>query len=320
MVEHLLKTSISDAGSRLDTFLAATLKLSRSQVARLIKEGAITLNDRAAKPSLSLRPDEAVRIVRLEQPASTIIPQNIPLDILYSDEAIAVINKACGLVVHPGAGVYDQTLCNALLFHFPAMSVGDQRRPGIVHRLDKNTSGVMIVAKTHHAHQFLSAEFRERRVEKIYRAFCHGELMSDRLELKTGHMRHPKNPLKFYTKIPWPKAEISSIRRAHTTVEVINRSCGISAIRVTLHTGRTHQIRAHLADSNFPLCGDTLYGGARSLSHHAPQELRQALAHLEGQALHAETISFNHPVSHERMSFCAPLPKALLSLSDALQA
>lgn len=314
-----LKIEAEDAGSRLDSCVTTKLKgHSRSQIAKYIKLGNILVDGRLAKPSMTLMGTEEISFVVPDKRPSRLIAQNIPLDILYCDRSLAVINKPVGLVVHPGAGMSENTLCNALLHHFPDMAIGDEERPGIVHRLDKNTSGLMVVARTQEAHQYLSTEFRERRVTKLYRAWCWGVIDANMLEFKSGHVRHPKNALKFFTGLAAPQTYNPAVRLAHTKIDVINRFKNITEIVATLHTGRTHQIRAHMADNNYPLLGDHLYGGVRSLPHDFPTDLRQHIKALKGQALHAEHLAFRHPESEELMAFQAPLPPHLASLHTLL--
>lgn len=311
-----IQADVSDQGQRIDAFLAKKLApYSRAQVTRLIKAGLVTCGGSPIKSS-QMVVAHADFIVVIPKPApSSLVPQNIALNILYSDEHIAVINKAKGMIVHPGAGVIDGTLCNALMYHFPDMNIGNEERPGIVHRLDKDTSGVMVVAKTHQAHQVLSDDFKERRVKKIYRAFCQGEIQKSRFSLITGHARHPHNRFKFSTKLETPQAGSSHVRLAHTDCVVLGRKFSITEVHCELHTGRTHQIRAHLADIGHPLLGDELYGGRRILSSSVPVELRNLVGQLQGQALYAEILEFAHPVTQEKLSFTAPLPEHMAALS-----
>jgi|SRR5579871_1517906 len=315
-----IKAEPADKGLRLDAFLAQKLFCSRAQVSKTIKAGLVTNIGATCKPAQKVSGDEAYSVVMPPPTVGRLEPQAIPLDIIFSDEHIAVVNKPVGLTVHPGAGVRDGTLCNALLYHFPAMNIGQEERPGIVHRLDKNTSGVMVVAKSPMAHQVLSDDFKYRRVKKVYRTLCVGEMIENRFELKTGHVRHPYNRLKFFTGLLVPKGKSSNVRMAHTSFEVICRRLGITELKATLHTGRTHQIRAHLADIDHPLIGDELYGGKKSWPSALPQTLLRALANLPGQALHAEVIEFAHPVGKQWLSFSAPLPEPLSTICNFLRA
>lgn len=313
--------STEEAGQRLDSCLVSRLSdYSRAQVASFIKIGAIRVYGEKSKPSLTVKGLENVSFELPEPVKSNLIPQDLPLDIIYSDQEIAVINKPAGMVVHPGAGISSNTLCNALIFHFPTMTVGNCHRPGIVHRLDKDTSGLLVIAKTHEAHQFLSLEFKAKQVKKIYRAWCHNHFDVQKLDIKSGHRRHPKHPLKFFTNVAVPLREGSGIRFAHTGIEVLHQTCGIAELKVFLHTGRTHQIRAHMADNGHPLLGDTLYGGVKDLKKPYRHDFDEVLAKLRGQALHAEHLTFRHPKTKEIISFQAPLPEHLKNLHETMNA
>ena len=317
--EILIQVDLADAGLRLDYFLAQRLPdYTRAQLCKYIKESRVLVNGHGAKPSYKLGGLEKVQLKILERKATGLKAQDLPLDIIFSDEHIAVINKAPGMVVHPGAGIQENTLVNALLYAFPHMSVGGQERPGIVHRLDKNTSGVMVVALTHAAHVALTDAFKNREVEKIYRVFSYGHIEPKAFELKTGHVRHPVHRLRFFTGIPAPLGP-SKVRMAHTSFKVNFCNFGVCDISARLHTGRTHQIRAHLADINHPLVGDLIYAGVRELPREAPEILRHVIKGLLGQALHAETLSFAHPITQEKLSFSAPLPAHIISLVEAMQ-
>lgn len=318
MDSSLIIAESKDSGQRIDVFLAQRLpEFSRAQLTEYIKKNLVTVNGKSLKPSHKIVGHESVLIQFPAITPSSLKPQNIPLDIIFDDDDIAVINKPAGLVVHPGAGVKEGTLCHALLYHFPNMVIGNEERPGIVHRLDKDTSGIMVVAKSHKAMQILSDDFKHRRVKKIYRALSYGEFQAQQFSLKTGHARHPHNRLRFSTRLPVPESPSSHVRLAHSDFVVLRQKYGISSLKVTLHTGRTHQIRAHLADIQRPILGDNLYGGnARCLSKNTPPGLNEAMQELSGQALFAETLELTHPISKAPMSFSAPLP-ALFSAIDS---
>lgn len=312
--------SSADACVRLDLFLSKAMpSYTRGRITKLIKSGHIKRATGATlKASHIVRENETFIFEHPEIKASTILPEDIPLEFIFSDEHIAVINKPAGMVVHTGAGVKEGTLCNALLHHFPDMVIGDQERPGIVHRLDKETSGVIIIAKTHDAHRILSDDFKYRRVKKIYRAFCWGTLRDQQFELKTGHVRHPNNRLKFTTRISVPNHSSSRVRLAHTGFSVVRQNFGIAEVQAFLYTGRTHQIRAHLSDINHPLLGDDLYGGKRAVPKSVPEGLKNAILDLSGQALFAETLELYHPITKNLHTFSAPLPKKIMAISEYL--
>jgi 23S rRNA pseudouridine1911/1915/1917 synthase len=304
-----------DKGQRFDQFLTQKLSIPRAQVKKLIDAQDISSLGRAIKPSQAIVGHE-IFMVSISPKPQILCPENIELDILYSDEDIAVINKPKGLVVHPGAGVKSGTLCHALLYHFPELLAEGGDRPGIVHRLDKDTSGVMVIAKNRWSLAQLSADFKDRLVKKIYRTLVWGEFDKCRFELKTGHARHPFHRLRFSTKIEPPVVPSGHVRFAHTSFEVIKCGMGISELKAILHTGRTHQIRAHLADIDHPVLGDILYGGGRNPSNKASLELKELITSLEGQALHAQELSFLHPKTKEPMSFKAEAPKVFEEIAS----
>jgi len=318
--EIIIQARPSDAGLRLDSFLAKRLpEHTRAQLSKFIKNALVSINGQNTKPSFKLLGHEKIMLRVLARQNVGIVAQALPLEIIFSDEHIAVINKAVGMVVHPGAGVIDNTLVNALLYVFPNMAVGGQERPGIVHRLDKNTSGVMVIALTHQAHVALTDAFKKREVEKVYRAFCYGVPEKEQFELKTGHARHPHNRLRFFTRMPAPLSAHSKVRMAHTSFNVNFSNYGVCDISARLHTGRTHQIRAHLADINHPLLGDSIYASPRKLAQDTPKDLHDAIDDLRGQALHAEVISFFHPITNKKLRFLAPLPAHMIKLEQAMQ-
>jgi 23S rRNA pseudouridine1911/1915/1917 synthase len=310
----IITASIEDARVRVDQFLAAKMPhLSRSLISKFIKLGSITTHDGLAiKPSQLVVGSEQFYFTQPARTTSAMKAEPIPLPIIFSDEHIAVVDKPAGLVTHPGAGVNNGTLCNALLYHFPGMTVGNVERPGIVHRLDKDTSGLIVIAKTEEAHRNLSEQFKDRRVEKMYRALCHGEFDETRFELKTGHARHHHHRLKFSTKLSLEKCDGAHVRLAHTSFRVEKSRYGFTMLIAHLHTGRTHQIRAHLADRDHPLLGDELYGGKRVISAQVPEGLRLAIGALHGQALHAEALHFYHPKTGEHLKFTVEPPEHFL--------
>ena len=300
-----------EASQRADQALASLLSgISRSQIQRLIKEGRVRLADRALSKASEVLPAGTVLTVDLPEPAvSEATPEDIPLDILFEDPHIIVVNKPAGMVVHPAAGHATGTLVNALLHHVTDLSgVGGAMRPGIVHRLDKGTSGVMVVAKNDAAHQELARQFHDREVEKEYVALVWGLVHNGRrIEAPIG--RDPRDRQKMTTRARRSRAAVTRVTWAlHLP--------GVSLIRVAIHTGRTHQIRVHLSAIGHPICGDATYGGIpRRIAPHL-----KAIGSLQRPFLHAERLVFTHPVERRRMEFEAPLPQDLTLVLEQLDA
>jgi 23S rRNA pseudouridine1911/1915/1917 synthase len=302
-----------EAGQRLDSALTRLpLKISRSQWKRLINEGMVRIGESIPQPSHTVKPGEEV-IIEIPPPEPlTVQPEDIPLDILYEDGALVVINKPAGLVVHPGAGHAEHTLVNALLHHCPDLTgIGGKQRPGIVHRLDKETSGLLVAAKTDQAHQSLSLQIKERKVNRRYIALVYGSLTQDKGEVHTLIGRHPVD------------RKIMSIhprrgRDAITYWRVKERFIDFTLLELQLGTGRTHQIRVHMSSINHPVVGDRVYGRNR-LPHITPLELKSAIADLPGQALHAQALGFCHPETGECLEFSAPPPEVIQRILDILR-
>ncbi len=289
-----LSLSVEAGGERLDRYLTARLPaLSRSAIQRLIEGGEVLVNGAPSRPAYKVRAGDAL-LVRIPPPEPTeLLPEPIPLDIVYEDEALIVINKPAGLVVHPGAGNPRGTLVNALLYHCPTLEVGGAVRPGIVHRLDKDTSGLLVVAKNDAAHQGLQQQFKRREVRKRYVALVSGAVSAVSGSINAPIGRHPVQRIKM--------AVVEGGREARTRWTVRTRYVDAAGrpytlLDVDLETGRTHQIRVHLAWLGYPLVGDALYGPAR-----APLAAPR-------QCLHAAALSFTHPLSGAALSFTAPLP------------
>jgi len=297
-------------GLRLDRLLASEIAgYSRSQVQRLIEDGQVSLpRVKTAKANTAVREGDVIT-VSLPAPAEpTPVAEALPLDVLYQDADLIVVNKPAGMVVHPAAGHERGTLVNALLHHVTDLSgIGGERRPGIVHRLDKGTSGVMVVAKHDAAHQELAREFHDREVEKEYVALVWG-LVQQRKRIDIPIGRDPVDREKISTRARRARSAVTRVTWAHHVP-------GLSLLRVTIATGRTHQIRVHLNAIGHPIVGDSLYGGVH---RRVPHELR-AVQRLDRPFLHAERLAFTQPSTGERMTFTAPLPDDLRQVLEAIE-
>jgi 23S rRNA pseudouridine1911/1915/1917 synthase len=302
----------SDAGARLDAFLAARVEgVSRSTLKRVIDDGDVLVGGRAAKPSHKLKAGERVEVELPAPPPSEIEPEDIPLDILHEDDEVVVVNKPSGLVVHPAAGVGGGTLANALAFHFARLAPGGgAMRPGIVHRLDRDTSGAIVVARTARAHENLSDQFRARTVFKSYVALVHGVPKEEKGKVEVPLARDPRNRTRM--------AVVRGGRAALSLWRVRRHYERMTLLDVQIKTGRTHQIRVHLAWLKHPVVGDESYGGGRDKTIADPS-LRARVRALGRQFLHAERLGFHHPSTGEWMSFTAPLPPELSDFLAALE-
>ena len=290
-----------DAGSRLDTFFAAAAGLSRSAAAKLIEEGQVRLNGRPADKKDRLAAGD---LIEYEIPAPREIAaqaEDIPLDIVYEDEHLLVINKPTGMVVPPAAGNEEGTLVNALLHHCKGglSGINGELRPGIVHRIDKDTSGLLAVAKTDTAHRALAAQLEDHTMYRVYHALVSGGFRDDEGTVDLPIGRSPRDRKKMAVL----REGQGNARRAVTHYRVLARFGGITYLALRLETGRTHQIRVHMAALGHPLLGDTVYGGG-----HTPFEKKHAHL-LDGQCLHARELSFVHPASGEQVSFSCDLPE-----------
>ncbi|HEX9366839.1 MAG TPA: RluA family pseudouridine synthase [Vicinamibacterales bacterium] len=304
-----VEVDIEYDGVRLDSFLAALLPdRSRSQLQRLIKEGHVTGPVAGLKASMPVKAGQTFRIDVPEAGPATAVAENLPLTILYEDADVVVIDKAAGMVVHPAAGHSSGTLVNALLHHVDDLSgVGGQMRPGIVHRLDRGTSGVMVVAKNDVAHQELSRQFHDREVEKEYFALVWGTVNAGkRIDAPIG--RDPGDRQKMSTRARRSRSAVTRVTRAE-------HFRGVSLLQVAIATGRTHQIRVHLNAIGHAIVGDPTYGGVR---RHVPNDVR-AVQRLERPFLHAWKLAFTHPTDGRRLEFESPLPADLQSVLDAIR-
>ena len=307
----LLKATEESKNQRLDAFLASSLdELTRSQATRLVESGAVTVNGRAVSKSYRLAGGEDISVMLPEPEPVEAAPQNIPLDVVYEDADVIVVNKPSGMVVHPAPGHANGTLVNALLYHCRGSlsGVGGALRPGIVHRIDKDTSGLLVVAKNDAAHRALAAQLETHTVRRVYDAIVLGNLKEDSGTVDAPVGRHPTDRKKMAV-LRAPGAG----KRAVTHYEVIERFGRFTYIRCRLETGRTHQIRVHLASLGHPLLGDPVYGGDGTKFEAAHRSL------FTGQCLHAGELSFLHPATGEEVTFSAPLPPGFAAILELLR-
>jgi 23S rRNA pseudouridine1911/1915/1917 synthase len=312
-----LLVSESQAGARLDVFLARQFpSYSRVLLRKVINAAGVRVDGNRVKAAYHLRVGERVEIALPELAREGPHPQDIPLEILYEDESIAAINKPPGMVVHPAKGHWTGTLAAALQFHFDKLSAaGGAARPGIVHRLDRDTSGVIVVAKTDRAHLALSAQFEARTVEKEYFAVTAGVPSRDRdlIDLPVGAHPYQRDKMAI-------RREHATSRTAQTFYEVLERFDGFAALVARPKTGRTHQIRLHLASIGCAVLCDRLYGGRAVLTRgELSRDPSDAMPVLERQALHARRLAIRHPMTQEPLEFVAPLPRDLDAVLSALR-
>ena len=295
------------AGLRLDAYLASQIEgWSRARLQRLIENEDVLVNGKTAKPSYKLREHDEIEVELVAPATDAFAPENIPVEIVYEDDVLVVVNKPAGLVVHPAAGTPSGTLANALAYHFQQLP-GGGARPGIVHRLDRDTSGLLVVAKTEAALENLSDQFRDRTVFKSYVALVHGRMASGSGKIDQPLARDPSNRTRM--------AVVRGGRQALTLYRVRRGFDRFTLLDVELKTGRTHQIRVHLAWLKHPVVGDEVYGGGRDNTIKDPQ-LRARVRNLKRHFLHAEKLGFTHPATKEFVKFESPLPA---ELSDLLE-
>lgn len=283
------KFEITDELGRLDKIVSELdSQISRSKAKRMIEDGTITVNDEKKKPKYETKPADIILVQDLQPKSVQIEPEKIPLDIVYEDDDVIVVNKPQGMVVHPSAGHPNHTLVNALLFHSPLSTINGQYRPGIVHRIDKDTSGLLMVAKNDDAHRALSEQLKAKKNLRKYVALVHGRIKENAGVIKAPIGRSPKDRKK--------QAVVANGRPAITHFKVLERFADYTLVSCRLETGRTHQIRVHMQYIGHPLVGDPLYGPKKTI-------------HGNGQFLHAQELGFEHPRTHELMIFSAPLPE-----------
>jgi 23S rRNA pseudouridine1911/1915/1917 synthase len=291
---------LSDIGKRIDVFLASETDYTRSYIKKLILEGLVLVNDNTVKPNYKLKENDKITLNIPEAEKIDIEPENIPLDILYEDEDIIVINKPQGMVVHPAPGNYSGTLVNALLYHCKNLSgINGVLRPGIVHRLDKDTSGVMVVAKNDKAHFSLANQIKDRKILKKYVAVVEGVIKEDQGYVEAPIGRHRTDRKKM--------AVVEDGRYALTLYKVLERFKNNTYVEAVIKTGRTHQIRVHMAYIGHPIVGDAVYG------------YKKQKFNLNGQALHARLLGIIHPKKNEYMEFEAPLPEYFVKLIEKIR-
>jgi 23S rRNA pseudouridine1911/1915/1917 synthase len=307
---HDVEVTADQDGSRLDSFLTSALPdRSRSQIQKLIKDGLVSGPVKDLRPSTAVRAGQKYTIEHRAPVAATAIAEDLPLAILYEDSDVVVLDKPPGMVVHPAAGHGSGTLVNALLHHVDDLSgIGGELRPGIVHRLDRGTSGVMVVAKNDASHQELARQFHDREVEKEYIALVWGLVQQGRrIDAPIG--RDPSARQKMSTRARRARSAVTRITKAEHLK-------GVSLLHVAIATGRTHQIRVHLRAIGHPIVGDPTYGGAH---RRVASDLR-AVQHLERPFLHAARLVFTHPSDQRRMEFESPLPHDLQAVVDDIRA
>lgn len=320
----ILHPASLDEGKRLDVFLAEQIEnWSRSHLQKMIIDGEVLVNQTQVKPSYKVKENDEIEVEQVKLPTQEFKAENIPLEIVYEDEFLAVINKPAGLAMHPGIGISSGTLANAIAYHFnfeltekiydspefPTNRLKLPKRIGIVHRLDKNTSGLVVVAKDQQTHENLSEQFRERRVEKVYLALVHGEveINSGKIETFIGRDRFNRTKMRV----------TKQGRNAISLWKAKRRFEKFTLLEVEIKTGRTHQIRVHLAYLNHPIVGDECYNEGRDNTI-ANLQIRQAVKKLNRFFLHAEKLSFTHPQTNEKMSFRSSLPNELSEFLELL--
>lgn len=307
----VLEVSEEDAGTRLDSYLANHISnWSRARIQRLIEDNDVLVNSKSVRSSLKLRAGDVIEVDLVLRSLAAFTPEPIPIDVVFEDDDLIVVNKPAGLVVHPGAGLPSGTLANALAYHFEQLSQrAGVTRPGLVHRLDKNTSGLIVVAKKEDAHESLSEQFRNREVFKSYIALAHGRVSNDSGRIEEPLARDPRHRTRM--------AVVRGGRPALSLYRVRKRFERFTLLDMEIKSGRTHQIRVHLQWLKHPVVGDDTYGDGRDKTVQNPL-IRATITRLGRLFLHAEQLGFNHPRTGERLRFEVPLPSELTGLLEIL--
>jgi len=309
-----MELTVAEAGARLDAYVASVVGgLSRAQAQRWIDEGAVRVNGRTVKSSYKVQLGDTLLVTPPAIKPSHLVAEEIPLEILFEDDDLLVVNKPKGMVVHPAPGAEEGTLVHALLAHAPGMLsvIGGEERPGIVHRLDKDTSGLLMVAKNDETHRALQAQIQSREAKRTYLALLWGSPPFNEAVIEAPIGRHPGDRLKMTVR------RDGEGREAVTDVTVKERFSGFVLVECRLRTGRTHQIRVHCQFAGYPVVGDPLYRGTRRFGDKVVDE---RLGQLNGQALHACALAFTHPRTGEALSFATPPPAELADLIAFLRA
>lgn len=307
------KITPAHVGERLDSYLASLPEMpTRSQIQKMIQEIHIRVNGFETKPNYHIKEQDTICVDELSVRPSEMKPQALPLFILYEDQDIVVIDKAAGMVVHPGAGNREGTVVNALLHHCKNLSgVGGVHRPGVVHRLDKETSGVMVFAKNDEAHLSLSAQFKERTIQRRYLTLVFGRMGKTQGMFDQAIGRHPSQRKKMSSKSKHGKTAL-------THWEVKKEYDQLSLMSIKLMTGRTHQVRVHFSEAGHPVVGDDVYGGVKRTHQIVSLDVKNAIEKVSHLLLHAEFLSFKHPRTHETLTFQTPLPSYFKEVLDLL--
>ncbi len=313
-----IQTCNQDKNQRLDVFLVKKLKkLSRSYIKRLINKNNILIDNIALKAKYKIKGNEHIKLIIPKRNNSYLQAEKINLEIIFEDHDIIVINKPAGIAMYPGRGIYNGTLANGLIYHFPNI-IDNSLHPGIVHRLDKNTSGVLVCGKNKFATTSLKNIFKQRKITKIYHAFCIGIFKTKNFSLKTPHMRDEKNRIKFTTK-PKYKYKLFNNKYAYSNFKVLEHNQNITELYIKILTGRTHQIRAQLSDIGHPILGDFLYGNNNYFNKIKNSNIRNIISKLTRHALHAQKIGFEHPRTKQYIEFEADLPNDLKNLKNIIK-